>query len=151
MENAFPNRKRLPHQIPSWVPDGEIFFITLNARHRDAAPLLELNRPSLLWESAQTYADRHLWWPHLLLVMPDHLHMLASFAPLPGMVSVVPQWKRWTARTLQIHWQRGFFDHRIRNAAEYDEKAFYIRHNPVRKQLVPKPQDWPHVWEAPRA
>ncbi len=63
---------------------------------------------------------------------------------------VIREWKRWTACTLHIPWQRDFFDHRIRNTQEYDEKAFYIRQNPVRKQLVAVAQDWPFVWEAPR-
>lgn len=150
MNNPFPERKKLPHEIPAWVPDGAIFFITLNARQRGGTPLLDQKRPVLLWENAcQQMACGH-WWPHLFLVMPDHLHLLASFAPAPGMKKVIREWKRWTALTLHIQWQRDFFDHRIRNDQEYDEKAFYIRHNPVRKKLAAAPHDWPFVWEAPR-
>lgn len=148
MNDPFPQRKRLPHEVPPWVADGAVFFITLNTRTRAGAPLLEHNRPGRLWENACHQMDCGHWWPRLFLVMPDHLHLLASFAPIPGMQAMMKEWKRWTACTLKIEWQRDYFDHRIRNIREYEEKALYIRQNPVRKQLVANPQDWPHVWEA---
>jgi REP element-mobilizing transposase RayT len=143
----FPQRKRLPHEVPSWVQEDAIFFITLNARERGGTSLLEQDRPARLWESAQAYARQSVWWPHLLLLMPDHLHMLASFARSSGPRIVLPKWKRWTARTLGIRWQRDFFDHRIRNAGEYQEKGLYIRQNPIRKGLVHASEAWPFVWE----
>jgi REP element-mobilizing transposase RayT len=81
--------------------------------------------------------------------MPDHLHMIVSFPNTHGMQEIVRNWKHWTSDSLNIQWQRGFFDHRIRNISEYEEKAAYIRLNPVRKGLVAAAQDWPYVWEMP--
>jgi putative transposase len=43
-------------------------------------------------------------------------------------------------------WQRGFFDHRLRADESFEEKATYVRMNPVRKGLVGRPDDWPHLW-----
>ncbi|MBI2442176.1 MAG: hypothetical protein HYV35_12495 [Lentisphaerae bacterium] len=56
------------------------------------------------------------------------------------------EWKRYSAHTLGIEWQRGFFDHRLRKEESFVEKAHYIRMNPVRAGLVAKLEDWPHVW-----
>ena len=149
MNDFLPQRKRLPHEVPPWVADGAVFFITLNAKPRGGAPLLEKDRPLRLWENARRQMEAGRWWVRLFLVMPDHVHLMAAFPANPGMKAVMMEWKRWTARTLGIEWQRDFFDHRIRNAQEYEEKAFYIRQNPVRKGLIARAEDWPHAWEVP--
>lgn len=80
------------------------------------------------------------------MLMPDHLHALLSFPSDQTMVSVIRSWKRYTAKQLDIIWQSGFFDHRIRNDENSEEKAHYIRMNPVRKGLVNDASDWPYVW-----
>ena len=146
-DTRFPQRKRLPHEVPPWVKEDAVFFITLNAQERGQSPLLKQDQPARLWESAQCYARQNEWWPHLFLLMPDHLHLLASFSRSSGPNIVLPKWKRWTARALGIRWHRDFFEHRIRTTREYREKAHYIRQNPVRKGLVNKPESWPFVWE----
>jgi len=149
MADPLSTRKSLPHAVPAWVGDGAVFFITLNAQDRGGTPLLAADRPARLWESARWRMERGLWWPRLFLLMPDHLHMMASFPRARGMGRVVRDWKHWTAHELGIAWQRDFFDHRIRNAAEYEEKAHYIRMNPVRRDLVATAKEWPHVWTMP--
>jgi hypothetical protein len=45
------------------------------------------------------------------------------------------------------YWQRGFFDHLIRNLESYGEKWEYVRQNPVRARLVTRPEDWPYHGE----
>lgn len=51
------------------------------------------------------------------------------------MSNVIGDWKRYQNTSLGVVWQDNFFDHRIRNDAEYFEKAEYIRRNPVAKGL----------------
>ena len=45
------------------------------------------------------------------------------------------------------HWQKGFFDHVMRSEESYSEKWLYVAENPVRKRLVPSPEDWPYQGE----
>ena len=149
MTHPLPERKVLPHAVPAWVQDGATFFITINAQDRSGAPLIQDNRPSLLWESVKWRMEQGLWWPRLFLLMPDHLHMMVNFPKTHSMKEVVRNGKHWTSDALDIQWQRGFFDHRIRNISEYEEKAAYIRLNPVRKGLAPSAADWPYIWELP--
>lgn len=78
--------------------------------------------------------------------MPDHLHALVSCPPDEGLKKVVSAWKRFTARETGIEWQKGFFDHRLRADESFEDKAHYIRHNPVRKGLATTPEAWPHQW-----
>ncbi len=76
--------------------------------------------------------------------MPDHVHLLTTFPT--ALAPIVRAWKRWTARTLGVIWQRDFFDHRLRGDEKLDETVFYILNNPVRAGLVDEWQKWPHVW-----
>lgn len=41
-------------------------------------------------------------------------------------------------------WQKGFSDHRIRDAGDYLEHVSYIRENPVRKRLCERAEDYPY-------
>jgi putative transposase len=63
------------------------------------------------------------------------------------MSRVVGDWKRYQERELGIAWQDGYFDHRLRNDDEFDEKCHYIRMNPVRRGLCGSPAEWPWVVE----
>jgi REP element-mobilizing transposase RayT len=47
----------------------------------------------------------------------------------------------------QALWQRGFFDHLIRNTESYAQKWDYVRENPVRAGLVSRREDWPFQGE----
>ena len=82
------------------------------------------------------------------MVMPDHFHALMSFRwdPGNGMMNLIRNWKRYTARQLGIAWQRDYFDHRIRSEADFQSTWVYIRENPVRTGLVDHFDRWPHSW-----
>jgi REP element-mobilizing transposase RayT len=41
-------------------------------------------------------------------------------------------------------WQRDFWDTQMRSRAHYEEKLSYVRMNPVRKELVKTPEEWPY-------
>ena len=145
-ETAPPRRKILCHDVPSWVPEGATFFITVNSLPRGqnqlAIPAVAIG----LMESIATRVERGQWWPRLVLFMPDHLHALMVFPVDQDLTKVVRDWKRYTARKAGIRWQRDFFDHRIRNEQSLAEKWHYVAQNPVRAGLVPIPEDWPYIW-----
>jgi len=140
----------LPHTIPLWIdPHQEIYFITINCRTRATNQLATEKIATSLFETIEHRQVQGLWWPHIFLLMPDHLHALISFPPSDKPVKrVVSQWKEWTAKSIGIHWQRDFFEHRLRREESRREKADYILQNPVRKQLVSRPEDWPFTYFA---
>ncbi len=124
---------------------GAVFHIRIRADRDDTEPLCSAARGPALLDSVLSYADRRMWWPTLVLLMPDHLHALLSFPQDAQMSRVVGAWKGWNARTLAIRWQTGFFDHRVRNEESLAEKAEYILNNPVVKGLCARPEEWPWV------
>ena len=142
--HALASRKRLPHEVPSWVPDDSIYFITINATPRGSDVLLA--HATAIWDSVQFISKQGRWWTRLFVVMPDHVHGLFCFNREVGIQRVVRDWKHYTAHNLSISWQRDFFEHRLRRAESLDEKAYYIRMNPVRRGLCSVPEDWPYTW-----
>ncbi len=143
-----PRRKPLPHEIPSWVdPQKEIYFISINCEERFTNQLALPDVSKRLFETVHHRQEKLLWWPYLFLLMPDHLHALLSFPPSDKPIKlVVRKWKEWTAKELDIVWQRDFFEHRLRNDESRREKADYILQNPVRTKLVTRSEDWPFVY-----
>ena len=87
------------------------------------------------------------------VLMPDHLHL---FVCGPAEFKL-DQWTRMLKTTLgkkfkelgcePEFWQRGFFDHLIRNLESYSEKWNYVHQNPVRAGLVAQAEDWPYQGE----
>ncbi len=145
-----PERKTLPHDGPLWIdPRKEIYFISVNCEVRGKNQLALPNVAKILFETVQHRQAMRLWWSHVFLLMPDHLHALFSFPPSDKpFKQVISKWKEWTAKQTGVKWQRDFFEHRLRKEESRREKADYILLNPVRKGLVPKPEDWPYVYFA---
>jgi putative transposase len=143
-----PRRRRLPHEIPLWVDSQkETYFITINCQDRTRNQLASPDVARQLFETVRHRQEKLLWWPYLFLLMPDHLHALLSFPPSDKLIKrVVSKWKEWTAKEIEIVWQADFFEHRLRHDESRRQKADYILENPVRKSLVPRPEDWPYVY-----
>ena len=145
-----PTRRSLPHAVPAWIDSGAVYFVTVCAARRGVNALCVPDVADRLVESVR-FRHRHAMWDVLVLtLMPDHLHLLARFDPEPGMHRAITDWKRYTARTLGIDWQRDFFDHRIRNEGDVRDKAEYVRQNPVRAGLATTAESWPHTWTPDR-
>jgi hypothetical protein len=146
----FPIRKARgsSHVPPEWVEAHAVFFVTINCKPRGLDHLTTGDVPAGLFDSVTFLQDRRTWFPELVLLMPDHLHALISFSweKSHGMNRVIENWKRFTATTLGISWQRDYFDHRIRSEQDHLSTWFYIRENPVRAGLVETYEQWPHVW-----
>jgi putative transposase len=80
--------------------------------------------------------------------MPDHMHIWVGIPGDAQLSKLIRDFKRITARVAKIDWQRNFFDHRLRHDESEDEKAAYIRANPVRAGLVAAGEEWPYVIDA---
>jgi REP element-mobilizing transposase RayT len=136
----------LRHGTPAWVRNG-VFFITINCQKRGSNQLCEAPIASVIREAAAFYHAKR-WWVHLWLIMPDHLHALLSFPESESIIGVAGDWKRYVARETGVAWQKGFFDHRLRGDESFEEKARYIRMNPVRAGLVNTKEEWSFVFTA---
>ena len=147
-EPRFAVRKPLRHDVPSWVKLGSLYFITVCCADRTGQPLLQGSTAAKLTDSARHLHQIGRWYAQLFLVMPDHVHGLVAVPPQTTLGAQVAAWKGYTRKAHGVRWQERFFDHRLRSDEALEEKANYIRLNPVRAGLVASPQDWPHVFSA---
>ena len=77
---------------------------------------------------------------HEFVIMPDHIHVLLS--PKTSLEKAVQfikggfsfRAKKGLGSNMEV-WQKGFSDHRIRDAEDYLRHVSYVRENPVRKHL----------------
>ena len=146
--DELPHRKWLRHQVPPQVPDLDpVFFLTLCCQKRGTN---QIANPSIWPQFLETVTRRNeskIWRCSLFLAMPDHVHGIFRFPGQKPMKELIADWKRWTARQLEIDWQKGFFDHRLRDEANAVAKRNYILNNPVRANLVEHPHDWPYFYD----
>ena len=143
-------RRALPHDPPHFIgTDSAIFFITICCQKRGQNQLaIPVVGPAVI-ETIKHRNDREIWYAHLAVVMPDHVHVVISFGRTDKRTQmIVSKWKEWTAKTLGIRWQRDFFEHRLRGDESFREKADYVLTNPVRAGLVKRWQDWPYTFIA---
>ena len=92
---------------------------------------------------------------HQFVLMPDHFHLIIS--PLDSLERAVQlikggfsfRAKREPGSNAEV-WQRGFADHRIRDAEDYDKHLHYIHLNPVKKNLCSPSDEYPYSSAYPR-
>lgn len=141
-----------PSRIPVWLrwDQSVVWFVTLCEKQR--RPVWDCAE---FFESFRLAVDRleteELWFVRSAVVMPDHLHLLAS--PMRNRDQKVGDLsgalKRWTRQGVPEEmkqtweWQPGAFDRLLRKGEFAQNKWEYMRCNPVRAGLVEDWQDWP--------
>lgn len=141
-----PIRQKLPHGVPQWVPDGSWFFITIKCLPPAENQLCRIDKGQSVIGAFAHNHEKLIWHCRLALLMPDHLHAILAFPPDPGLKATIINWKKFVARKFSINWQRDFFDHRLRNDSELQEKTSYILMNPVRKGFCERIEEWPWIY-----
>jgi len=124
--------------------DPPVYFVTLCTNHRQKilannavhSALLEYGRRA---EARGIALGRYV-------IMPDHIHLFVAGDVEFDLGIWVRGLKRVVAAAVtggrKQLWQRGFFDHLIRNSESYSEKWDYVRQNPVRAGLVSDADEW---------
>jgi putative transposase len=94
------------------------------------------------------------WHVGRYVIMPDHVHLFCTTAcddALP-LKNWVKYWKslvtkNWPQAKEGMIWQTDFWDRQLRSDDSYAQKWDYVRANPVRHGLTPRPEDWPYQGE----
>jgi len=86
---------------------------------------------------------------HEFVIMPDHIHVLLTpNTSLERAVQFIKggfsyRAKKELGSNMEV-WQKGFSDHRIRDASDYRIHQVYVQQNPVRKHLCSRAQEYPY-------
>jgi REP-associated tyrosine transposase len=96
------------------------------------------------------YRDQGCYRLHGFVVMPDHFHTLLTPADTVALERAVQYMKGGSSRAIREKllykfpvWQRGFSDHRIRDAADYEQHFRYLTDNPMKKHLAAAATEYP--------
>ncbi len=136
---------------------GGSFFFTVTLRDRRAALLVE--HIELLRAAFAATKAKRPFQIEAMVVLPDHLH--AIWVLPEGDVDYSGRWRaiksgfvRGLARTgvpvarnakgeADI-WQRRYWEHTLRDEADFTAHCDYIHYNSVKHGLVSHPAEWPH-------
>ena len=94
---ARPVRKRLDHAVHFHGRLGATYFITICCQSRGTNQLCRNDVAQALFETARRYHDAQRWYLKLLLLMPDHLHMLIGVPGDAQLSKLIRDFKRITA------------------------------------------------------
>ena len=143
MANRPPRLDRL-HQTHS----EPLFFVTFNTWRRTA--LLATSAVHERFLAFAREAERRGIAVGRYVIMPDHIHLFVHGGP----EFIVSSWVRMLRRCLSDaidgpppHWQKGFFDHLLRDDESYAQKWDYVCQNAVRAGLCAAPEQWPYQGE----
>jgi len=139
----------MPDYRRNRVP-GATYFFTVNLRDRRSDVLVA--EIETLRECVREVHQRLPFYVDGWVVLPDHMHCLWT---LPEADSDFPgRWRHLKAgfsRALRVSrngerslWQRGYWEHTIRDDRDYTAHMDYIHFNPVKHGLVADPADWPY-------
>jgi putative transposase len=136
---------------------GATYFFTITLADRRASTLVDYI--DALRQAIQAIRDSHPFRLDAVVVLPDHLHVLATLpvedADFSIRISLLK--RRFTEALVQSAvpvprgtngeyklWQRRFWEHTIRNDEDFERHADYIHFNPVKHGLVKRVRDWPY-------
>jgi len=139
--------------LPQWHERGATYFVTFTLRRPSP---VNLTRPDIgfMVLAALLSGDGTRYLLYDRTVMPDHVHVilkpLVEDGRVPALSRVLGQLKGSLSREInQVLgrrgplWQDESYTRIIRDEAEYHRKAQYIYENPVRRDLIPDPAEWP--------
>jgi putative transposase len=141
---------------------GATYFFTVVTHHRQ--PIFkDANAVALFDAGLMRIQMRHPFKVDAFVILPDHIHTIWTLPDGDADYS-----KRWrlikeaftkefvpqsepiarsrsrVAKNEQSIWQRRFWEHVIRDEADYAAHADYIHYNPVRHGLTAAARDWPY-------
>jgi len=138
---------------------GGTYFFTVNLLQRRNNDLLVRHIDDLRASVAKV-KERHPFIIHAWVVLPDHLHCVielpegdADFATRLRLIKVgfskaLPKTEfRSDVRNMRGErgiWQRRFWEHLIKNEADYQAHMDYVHINPLKHGLVKQVSDWPY-------
>ena len=114
---------RLNHEIPEWVNYGATFFITVCARDRTVNTFCLPEMGNIVLDSVRWRNEQKIWFCDIVVLMPDHVHLILNFPDEIPLTKAIRDWKSWLGKKHGIEWQENYFDHRLRGTEGYGEKA----------------------------
>ncbi len=124
--------------------NGGTWFFTVNLKNRRS--FLLTAHIEALRQAVKTVRQRKPFHIDAWVVLPEHIHCVWTLPEDDRDYS--GRWreiKKQFTRTLQLRdiWQPRFWEHTIRDEADYHHHLDYVYNNPVKHGWVTQVRDWP--------
>ncbi|MCG8275323.1 transposase [Stenotrophomonas sp. NLF4-10] len=136
--------------------EGQTVFLTLATAGR--RPWLAIhNARDIVLDALRQTRGHHPFTHKGHVLLDDHLHLLLAprvGVAIPGLVGSFKRaaMARLSAETGRRLWQPRYYDHIIRDDADFARHLDYLHFNPVKHGLVEDAMDWRwssvHAWKA---
>lgn len=128
------------------------YFLTLCTHDRQAGLSGPMGAAALRAETQNIECDGY-WTIRGAVIMPDHIHLLATLhdkLPLSRVIARLKSKTRAALATTGLRWQGNYYEHRLREADAIEGVLLYIFLNPYRAGLLPASDTYPWFWLGPR-
>ena len=106
---------------------------------------------NLFLDTLQRYRTQSKFFIHEFVLMPDHFHILltpATDVSLEKSVQLIKggfsfRVKKELDSNLEV-WEKGYTEHLVKDATDYERHVNYIRENPIRARLAETASDYPY-------
>ena len=144
----------------AFMPGGSFFFAVVT--HRRVPLLASAHAVEVLRGAFRAVRKARPFEVDAMAVLPDHLHCIWTLPP--GDTDFATRWRlvktcftkhcdpalrpapdraRMTKRE-QALWQHRYWEHLLRDEADFNRHVEYIHYNPVKHAHVQAPMDWPY-------
>ncbi|MFZ0294936.1 MAG: transposase [Candidatus Sulfotelmatobacter sp.] len=124
------------------------YFVTFSRWQRQRLFVVE-SYSRLFLKTLYGYRRQGRFELHAFVLMPEHVHLLLTSAPGIALERSIQFIKGGYSHALGVEfgrkgevWQRGFTDHRIRDAGDFNIHCDYIHKNPAKSGLVTSASDY---------
>ncbi len=152
--------KDMPDYRRAYLNGGTFFFTVVTYKRRSIfqeEPAIDLLRECLHTEMAS-----NPFLVEAMVILPDHLHTIwtlphddsdystrwqrikATFSRHYERLGVVDVSESISKKNEKGVWQRRFWEHAVRDQADFNRHCDYIHYNPVKHGLVDSPLEWKH-------
>ncbi|HEY6348187.1 MAG TPA: transposase [Candidatus Angelobacter sp.] len=136
----------MPRGLKRFHQSGDLHFITFSC-YRRKKKLISPESRRIFEQALERTRRQYIFYIWGYVVMPEHVHLLLS-EPEKGILSTAIQsLKQGVARRLALRaaepfWQARYYDFNVWSEKKRVEKLRYMHRNPVKRELVEKPEDW---------
>ncbi len=136
----------MPWALKRYQDSGHWHFLTFSC-YRRKPKFGDQSSRSVFEESLERVRQDYGMFIFGYVVMPEHVHLLASEPEFSDLAHAVQSLKQSVARRLALRagepfWQARYYDFNVFSQRKFVEKLRYIHRNPVVRGLVEKPDDW---------
>ena len=133
---------------------GRIYFVTMALAERELSYFSDWRCARCVVAEMRALHDEEILNSLAWVIMPDHVHWLFELKDKMTLSAAVKRFKARSARRVNDYlnrsgtlWQKGFYDHAIREEEDVQGIARYIVANPLRAGLVRHIGNYP-LWDA---